>query len=68
MDEEDKSIYDDDVREKLEEGDWISPEEEGFMLGYSDRDDEDEEEDDDEKEEEWISWRQSLADSARESV
>ena len=52
MDEEDKSIYDDDVREKLEEGDGISPEEEGFMLGYSDRDDEDEEEDDDEKEEE----------------
>ena len=53
MEEEDKSIYEDEVRQELEESDEISPEEEGFMLGYSkkkdDKEDEDEEDEDKKK-------------------
>ncbi len=51
MEEEDKSIYEDEVREELEESDQISPEEEGFMLGYSKKKDEEKDNDKDDDEE-----------------
>ena len=53
---EEETVYDEEGREELVEGDGVSPEEAGFMKGYEDADEEkkekkeEEEEDKEEKE------------------
>lgn len=49
MEEEDKTIYDDEVSEEMSEGDAIDPAEEGFMRGYNEKDEGDEEDKDEEE-------------------
>ena len=49
---EEETVYDEEGREELVEGDGVSPEEAGFMKGYEDADEEKEEKKKEEDEEE----------------
>ncbi len=49
---EEETVYDEEGREELVEGDEVSPEEAGFMKGYEDADEEKKEKKEEEEDEE----------------
>lgn len=49
---EEETVYDEEGREELVEGDGVSPEEAGFMKGYEDADEEKEKKEKEKEEEE----------------
>jgi hypothetical protein len=49
---EEETVYDEEGREELVEGDGVSPEEAGFMKGYEDADEENKEKKEEEEEKE----------------
>jgi len=50
--EEEENVYSENVREDLLDGDEISPEEEGFMMGYDEAEEDKKKEKDEDEEDE----------------